>query len=195
MTGIALKIMNRVARHGRGARVYTAAHFRDLGSEGAVWQALSRLEKAGKLRRIARGLYDYPRHSKLLDTAVPASADAVAAALGAVAKDDLAAANALGVTTAVSVRPAYLTAGQSRVREIGNRTIELKRAPAWLLDFRRTAAMPIVQALNWLGDDLDDDAVEKLRNSMTPNIARALKSKRVPNRLREPIRVLTLAVT
>lgn len=129
----------------------------------------------------------------MLDIQVPASADAVAAAVGAVAGDSLAAAHALGVTTAVPVRPTYLTSGQSRSRTVGNRIIDLQHAPAWLLDFKDTPAMPFVQALNWLGDNADEDVVDKLRNQMTPEIERALKNKRVPGRLREPIRMLTLA--
>jgi hypothetical protein len=129
----------------------------------------------------------------LLDVEVPASADAVAKALGAVAKDDLAAANALGVTTAVHVRASYLTRGPSRTRTIGNRVIDLRHAPAWLLDFKDTPAMPLIQALNWLGPNADAVAIDKLRTRMTPDIARALNSNRVPGRLREPIRALTFA--
>ena len=187
MSDIATKIMIIVRRHGRGNRVYRARDFRHLGSDSAVWQALSRLAKAGDMRRIARGLYDYPRHNKLLDAAVPASTDVVAKSLGAIAKDDIAAANALGVTTAVSVRTSYLTSGPSRMCVVGNRTIELRHAPAWVTNLVGTPALPFVQALNWLGTNVDGVAVDKLRSRVTPDVRRALNGAYVPGRLRKHI--------
>jgi Family of unknown function (DUF6088) len=193
MTDIAKKIMKTVRRHGRGNRVYRARDFLHLGSDSAVWQALSRLTKAGEMRRIARGLYDYPRHSKLLDAAVPASTDVVAKSLGAIAKDDIAAANALGVTTAVSVRTAYLTGGPTRMCVVGNRTIELKHAPLWVTKLVGTPALPFVQALNWLGPNVDDVAVDKLRSHVTDDVRRALNGAYVPGRLRKHINELTTA--
>ena len=193
MTDTATKIMKIVRRHGRGNRVYRPRDFRHLGSDSAVWQALSRLAKTGDMRRIARGLYDYPRHNKLLDTAVPASTDVVAKSLGAIAKDDIAAANALGVTTAVSVRTAYLTSGPSRVRIVGNRTIEFKHAPPWISRLVDTPALPFVQALNWLGPNVDDVAVDKLRSHITPDVRRALNRAHVPGRLRKHINELVYA--
>ena len=45
---------------------FTARDFLDLGSQGTVFMALSTLARLGKIRRISRGVYDYPRHSKLL---------------------------------------------------------------------------------------------------------------------------------
>lgn len=193
MTDIASKIMKIVRRHGRGKRVYRASDFRRLGTDAAVWQALSRLAKSGDMRRIARGLYDYPRHSNVLDAAVPASADLIAKSLGALAKDDIAAANALGVTTAVSVRTAYLTSGPSRRRVVGNRTIELRHAPPWMTNLVDTPALPFVQALNWLGPNIDSVAVDKLRSRVTPDVRRALNGVHVPGRLRKHINDLTRA--
>ena len=190
MADTATKIMKIVRRHGRGNRVYCARDFRHLGADGAVWQALSRLAKSGDMRRIARGLYDYPRHSKVLDAAVPASADVIAKSLGAIAKDDIAAANALGVTTAVSVRTAYLTSGHSRMRVVGNRTIELRHAPPWMVNLVDTPALPFVQALNWLGPNVDGVVVDKLRSRMTPDVRRALNEAHVPGRLRKHINEL-----
>ena len=63
MASVADKIMNRVSDQPTGW-VCTPKDFVDLGSRQAVDQALSRLVKAGKLRRVSRGLYDKPRFSK-----------------------------------------------------------------------------------------------------------------------------------
>ncbi len=63
MTRMADKIMERVATHERGTWVCTPKDVLDLGSREAVDQALSRLVKAGQLRRVGHGLYDMPRMS------------------------------------------------------------------------------------------------------------------------------------
>jgi len=39
----------------------------DLGGDDLIRKALSSLEAKGTIRRVLRGLYDYPRFSKLLN--------------------------------------------------------------------------------------------------------------------------------
>ena len=41
--------------------------FADLRSREAIDMALYRLHKKSTIRRVIRGLYDYPRYSKLLE--------------------------------------------------------------------------------------------------------------------------------
>ena len=65
MSAMADKIMKRVRAKGRGW-VFTPKHFIDFGTRGSVDMALSRLAQAGEVRRIGRGIYDYPQmHDKL----------------------------------------------------------------------------------------------------------------------------------
>ena len=57
-------IENKVAIRIYGKKsgwVFTPNHFFDLGSRTAVAQSLVRLVKSGTIRRLARGLYDYPK--------------------------------------------------------------------------------------------------------------------------------------
>ena len=59
------RIANRIRREGEGW-VFTPSDFLDLGSPQAVGMTLLRLAKAGTIRRLDRGLYDFPRsHPKL----------------------------------------------------------------------------------------------------------------------------------
>src|ERR1700730_13343593 len=59
------RVMKRVRSSGRGG-VFTPNDFLGLAARPAVDQALSRLAKTGKLRRLARVLYDFPKvHPKL----------------------------------------------------------------------------------------------------------------------------------
>ena len=182
MTGIPAKIMKRVQRHGRGSRVYTPKDFVDLGGRAAVDQALSRLMKDGRLRRVGRGLYDYPRQSKLLGQAVPPRAYAVAEAVAGrdanLLPDGMAAANALGLTNAVSAKPSYVTDGRIGKVTIGGQTVSLKAPQRHLKHWMGHPAAHVVQALLWLGHDSasDPDVVTTLRAILPDVVKRDLRS-------------------
>ena len=64
---------------GRGS-VFVPGDFLDLGSREAVDLALHRLARKGTIRRLARGVYDFPKQHPVLGLLSP-SADAVARAL------------------------------------------------------------------------------------------------------------------
>jgi predicted transcriptional regulator of viral defense system len=68
------RVMKRVRASGRGS-VFTPRDFLDLSARAAVDQALSRLAKAGHLRRLARGLYDFPKLHPKLGALTPAPDD------------------------------------------------------------------------------------------------------------------------
>lgn len=185
MPGVADKILRRVRGHGRGNMVFTWKDFQDLGARGTIDQALARLTHAGDLRRVARGMYDLPRTSKLLKGPAPADTDAVLDAVRrhdhvSIRPDDIAAANALGLTTAVPVQTRYRTTGCRRNIKVGNRTLQLRPAgrklDAWL---DTPAALP-VQALLFLGPKAAEDAslVKTLRNRLPSDAKQALADDR-----------------
>ena len=60
MQTIDAKLISRIYGSGRGS-AFTPNSFLDLGSRAAVDKALSRLAAKGTIRRLARGLYEYPR--------------------------------------------------------------------------------------------------------------------------------------
>ena len=85
MLSVSDKILRYARARGPGS-VFTPSDFIRLGSRPAVDQALSRLCKDKRLRRIAHGLYDYPRvHAQLGDLA-PAP-DAIVAKTADAIKD------------------------------------------------------------------------------------------------------------
>ena len=133
MMRIADKIMERVAAHGTGKWVCTPKDFLDLGSREAVDQALSRLVKACRLRRVGHGLYDMPRMSDMLKRPAPVNLDAAIAALARrddvrIMPDGLVAANQLGLTNAVPAKTSYVTDGHSRTLTIDGRTVRFRHA-------------------------------------------------------------------
>ena len=79
MQSIDSKIISRIYGRGKGC-VVTPGDFMDLGSRQAVDLALHRLAKKGTLRRLARGLYDYPRIDPALGLLSP-TIDAIVKAL------------------------------------------------------------------------------------------------------------------
>lgn len=130
------QLAQRITRLNRKdpARVYTPADFLDLGTPHAVGMALSRMVRAGTLRRVARGLYDVPRQHPLLGELSPsidALVQAVARRDGVVVQPlDVEATNLLGLSEQVVARPVYETNGPSRTLRVAGAEIEFRhRAP------------------------------------------------------------------
>ena len=156
MNSMAKQIIRRVSTHPSGKWVCTPKDFLDLGSREAIDQALSRLAKDGRLRRIGHGLYDKPRFSNVLNRPAPADLDAAVAALARrdgvrIMLDGLASANQLGLTNAVPAKVSFVTDGYSRTLKIEGRTVRFRHAGPRVMQWAGKLSAPVVQALRWLG--------------------------------------------
>jgi hypothetical protein len=177
MSSLSDRILRMVRAKGPGS-VFTPTDFLDLGSRAAIDQALSRLAKNGRLRRLARGLYDYPQlHAKL--GALAPSPDAVAGAFvrETGAKLQVAgaqAANALGLSTQVPARSVYLTDGPSRRVVIGKRIIDVRHASPKHLVAPGSMAGTVIQALRHMGPDAAAAVINAAAPRLTPTDKRAL---------------------
>ena len=163
MASIAGKIMKEIAARPIGQWVCTPKDFLDIGSREAVDQALSRLVKAGRLRRVSHGLYDRPRISKLLKRPAPVDMDAAIAAVTRrdgvrIMPDGSAAANQLGLTNAVPARISFVTDGHSRALKIDGRTVRFRHAGPSVMQWTGKPAAAVVLALRWLGPGAASDA-------------------------------------
>ena len=163
MESIADRIMTRVAARPIGQWVCTPKDFLDLGGREAVDQALSRLVKAGRLRRIGHGLYDRPRISKILKRPAPVDMDAAIAAVirrdgVRIMPDGSVVANQLGLTNAVSARISFVTDGHSRSLKIDGRTVRFRHAGPGVMRWAGRPSAAVVQALRWLGPGAATDA-------------------------------------
>ena len=148
------RIMKRARAGGRGG-VFTPSDFLDMAGRAAVDQALSRLVKGGKLRRLARGLYDFPKVHPKLGQLSPAPDD-VARALARETGSQVQiagarAANALGLSAQVPAKSTYLTDGPSRRVVLGKRVVDLRHASPKHLIAPGSPAGTVVQALRHLG--------------------------------------------
>jgi hypothetical protein len=172
------KIKRRIIGKGRGA-VFTPADFLDLCSRDSVDQTLSRLTDQGVIRRLARGIYDYPKTSPRLGRLSP-DPDAVAAAIArkdgrVVQVSPARAANMLGLTTQVPAKAVYLTDGPSRTKQIGAQTIIMRNAAARNLVGAGKPTGAVFQALRYLGKDgVDASVVARLSRTIDADTRRAL---------------------
>ena len=168
---IDLKILSRIIGRGRGF-VFTPVDFLDLGSRAAIDQALSRSARAGNIRKLARGLYDYPRRDPKLGVLAPTD-DKIADALKG--RDDIRlqpsgghAANVLGLSTQVPVRVVFLTDGRTRKVQLGKRQILLKKTTTRQMATAGRISGTVIQALRWIGQrHMDEQIVSSLRRRLS----------------------------
>lgn len=146
------------AIHDRGpGSVFVPTDFLDIGSREAVDVALHRLVRKGTIRRLARGVYDFPKEHPVLGRLQP-SAEAVAKALAGRDRTRLQpagayAANALGLSEQVPAKAVFLTDGPSRTVRIGPTTIQLRRTtPRNMAAAGRLSGL-LIQALRELGEE------------------------------------------
>jgi hypothetical protein len=170
------RVINRIFGHKAGW-VFTPADFLDLGSRTAVATALKRHKKAGTIRQLARGVYDYPLHHPKLGVIAP-STDAIATTLAQrdavrLQPSGAYAANVLGLSEQVPARISFLTDGPSRRLKIGGREIVLRRTTPRNMKTAGRISGTIIQALRWIGQDrMTDKTIAVLKRRLrAPDLA------------------------
>lgn len=181
--GIQVLVKNRIVEHGRGW-CFTPMNFLDLGNETSVRKALSHLQKQNIIRRLAQGVYDYPKTHDLLGT-IPPDLNEVAQAIAdkngvQIQPAGAHAANLVGFSTQVPGRIIFLTEGPSRKVKIGNQEIIFKKTTKKMMSSAGTREGLLIQALKNLGRDhidltaraqaakfLEDSSEKEIRKQMT----------------------------
>ena len=179
MRDLTLRVLKRAKGLGPGSALTTKA-FADLGNRAAVDQALSRLAKAGKIRRISRGVYDIPKNHPTLGPLSP-DPDAVARAIAdqsgyRLQPTPARAANALGLSSQVPAQIVYLIDGSSRKIKVGNQTVYLKHAGPRALLGAGTPEGVALQAIRAFGPDhVTEGVIKQLRRSLPSTAKTGLK--------------------
>jgi hypothetical protein len=151
--------------------VFSPNQFLDLGGRSAVGVALHRLVKAGKIRRIRRGLYDLPGSNPIVGQTAPDVMATVRALMdGSHAQWQFTgayAANALGLSDQVPAKVIILTDGVPRRVALGKLTLVFRRAaPRNMLAAGRRAGL-VIQALRYLkGSPVMSKHVAKLKKDL-----------------------------
>ena len=163
-------ILARIHGWGRGS-VFVPGDFLDVGSREAVDLALHRFARKETIRRLARGVYDFPKKHAVLGLLSP-SADTVAEALAGRDHTRLQpagayAANALGLSEQVPAKAVFLTDGPSRMVKIGPMTIQLRQTtPRNMAAAGRLSGL-VIQAFRELGKDhVTTERVEHLKRTL-----------------------------
>lgn len=155
MTSLPTVILERSMSLPSGS-VLSPREFLHVGSRAAVDQAFCRLVKAGRLQRVARGLYISARD--LESTPEPLLTEAVVQSISATGKSPITicgemAAKSLGLISEVSESGIFVTSGRNRELAIGGSTVRVKRVPGWMTALGASMAGDAVRALAWIGPE------------------------------------------
>lgn len=170
-TSLASQIKNRICTKDRGW-CFSATDFQALGNNDAIRQALTRLTHTGFIRRIAPGLFYYPRLHQTLGELHPNVNEVVHAIeryyqircqpAGAYA------ANLLGLSEQVPAKIVILTDAQSKKVKIGNNEIIFKKTTPKNMATSNSITGLIIQALKYLGKEyITDKHIHLLKGKLT----------------------------
>lgn len=175
MQSIENKTSSRIYGNQRGWS-FSKIDFLDIGNDADIRKALSELASKGIIRRVLRGIYDYPRISKLLNTEMGPDLDQLARALARrsgwrIQPSENTALNLLGLSTQVPAQSIYLSDGPSKTYEIGNLELTFKKRSLKESGFKHKESELVVQALKALGQERIDEALlQKLADKWTPSM-------------------------
>jgi len=169
------KVVARIYGNQRGW-AFSKNDFLDIGRDDGIRQALSSLEGKGTIRRVLRGLYDYPRISKLLGEPMGPDLDQVAHALARksgwrIEPSGNVALNLLGLSTQVPAQAVYLSDGPGKKVAVGKRELVFKKRALKESGFRFRESGMVVQALKSLGKErVSEDVRGKLGKAFTGRV-------------------------
>ena len=175
MNSIEDKVLSRIYGNGKGY-AFSSSDFIDKFSINNIDKALSSLTKKKKIRRVARGIYDYPKYSELLQKELSPDIEQVARAYARkfnwkieVSGDT--ALNILGLSTQVVGNYTYLSNGSNKKYTLENgTTIEFKKSSLKNIGFKHKESSLIVQALRALGKErVDENTINAIRTKVNPS--------------------------
>jgi hypothetical protein len=167
------KVTRKIYGMGRGW-AFSVIDFSTFGTRSAIDVALHRLHKRGTIRRVTRGIYDYPRYSDRLETELSPDPDQVARAIARkygwrIQPSGNAALNLLGLSTQVPSQFLYLSDGPNRTYQIGRQALTFKQSPLKESSLKLRESGIIVQALRSLGRGrISPEVVSKILEWLDP---------------------------
>lgn len=167
------KALYFIAGHRRGW-AFSSNDLLSIFTRSEADDNLKYLAKIGKIRRINRGLYDYPKYSELLKQELSPDIDQVARAFARkfnwrieISGDS--ALNLLGLSTQIVAKHIYLSDGPNRSYDILGTTLEFKKSALKEIGFKHKESSLIVQALKALGKErITPDIINKIRKQIDP---------------------------
>ena len=181
MQTIENKIVSRIYGRGRGWAFSANDFSAEFGRSTVDW-VFYNLVASGTIRRVFRGVYDYPKYSELLEQELSPDFDQVAQAFARkfnwrIQPSGDAALNLLGLSTQVPGRLVYLSDGPNRQYQVGDTGDSIDKGGHFTLEFKKSALKDVgfkyresgllVQALKALGKErIDDTVIATLRKQL-----------------------------
>lgn len=172
MNKVREQVEKRITDVGPGY-VFTRKDLQDIASAGSIGQILSRLVRDGIIRKIGRGLFDYPKVNPVLGGELSPDMDLAAQAIARKFRWTILpfrnlAANRLGLSQQVPAKYVYLSNGPTKQTKVGNRTIHFKHARPKEIYADSEISGLVVQALRYFGkDNVNDNTIAHLKNNLS----------------------------
>lgn len=164
-------IESRLQEHGRGY-AFTRKDLVDMASSGTLGRILARLVEDGTIRRLDRGLFDYPRVNEKLGGQLSPDIDQVAQALArkfrwTIVPQGALAANRLGLSQQVPAKYVYLSDGPTKQVKVGNQAIRFQHARPKDLRADSVLSATVIQALRHIGREaIDSETIKRLSRAL-----------------------------
>ena len=166
------KVFYFISGHGRGWS-FSSNDLIHKFTRQEIDNTLSDLVKREKIRRVARGIYDYPKYSELLQKQLSPDIEQVSRAYARkfnwkIEVSGESALNILGLSTQVVGRYIYLSNGPNKNYTLKDgTTIEFKKSSLKNIGFKYKESSLIVQALKVLGKDrIDEEIIKSIREKI-----------------------------
>lgn len=169
------QILATIRRRGRGS-AFSQRDFARLGERKAVDMALARLADRRLIRRVTRGVYDYPRFSNLLEQELSPDIDKVAEAIAKkfnwrIQPSGPTAENLIGLSTQVPSKYVYRSDGRTCSYHIGKTVLAFTHTPLKEASFKHSESGLIVAALKSVGEDrITAHVIAKVRDWLSPGM-------------------------
>ena len=172
-------IRERIKNSSKGT-IFVPSDFIDLADYGAVKMGLSRLVKSGLVRRIIRGVYEYPEYNDFIKEFIVPSPHKIAQALArnnswTIVPVGDTALNQLGLSTQVPAVWTYVSNGPYREYSVDKIVIRFKRTASKDISKLSYKSALLVQAIKAIGKDrLDSLQMGKIARLLSADERSAL---------------------
>ena len=174
------QVFRSIVAHRKGW-VFTPNDLTHKFTKKQIHNALYSLLKSGKIRRIARGIYDYPEYCELIGKTLSPDIEKTFAAYAR--RDNLileihgeTALNYFYLSTQIVAKNVYMSSGKNRIYTLFNGTkLEFIRVAPRDIGFKYRISSVLVTALKCLGKNhIDDEVIAKIRKQIPSNMRKKI---------------------
>ncbi|MBR4663601.1 MAG: hypothetical protein IKO93_06985 [Lentisphaeria bacterium] len=174
------RILAKIVAHGRGW-IFSAQDFMPEFKRYEIDMSLKTLSDKGSIRKICRGIYDYPPYSTLLNQ--PAAPDLYGVAKTFAAKfrwniypSGETALNFFGLSTQIPAKLVFISNGPGKTLETAFGTISFKHSALRETSFRHLESGLVVQALREIGQaNLTPDITARIKGKFSDGLLRKIR--------------------